>query len=429
MRELHVIALSEDGRSVLLATSKKATDGGFRLKLDGKLTAALRGDVPRVGETSVRDTGVSPKDIQARMRAGESAQQIADAAGVPVARVERFAGPVLSERERIIDEARAAYLTRGRLGPSLLPLGDAVEAALAETASLRPDSVEWSARRLDSGHWLVQISYVARARTRTASWVLDPSTRSITASDAGSSVLGHRGDEPIRRVGTTTSAGRQAAPRKGSARKAAVRKAAVRKAPARKAPVRATTAKTPSGRTAASPRPKTKAKAAPAEEIPVFTTQPAVEIAVPVAPPVRKAAPKKAAPKKAAKKAAKKALAKRPAAKAPPAEVPVEPVVAPVAQPALEPAARLAEPAAPDVPIPADGPPALRVVPRPVDVGPEPEPEPEPEPAVEPDAPEDEPAASPAPRRRAAGERASVPAWADVLLGITPRSGTDKADG
>ena len=410
MRELHVVALSEDGRAVLLATSKKASEGGFRLKLDGKLTAALRGDLPRVGETSVRDTGVSPKDIQARMRAGESAQQIADSAGVPVARVERFAGPVLSERERIIDEARAAFLTRGRLGPSLLSLGDAVEAALAETASLRPESVEWTARRLDSGHWLVQISYVARARTRTASWVLDPSTRSITASDAGSSVLGHRGDEPVRRVGTTAPAGRKAAPRKAAPRKAAARKAAPRKAAPRKAAARKAVPSKPVARKKiAVTRPAAKAKAAPAvkpasvEEAPVFTTQPTqptVRTAAPTPTPVRKAAPKKAP---------KKAPAKRPAAaKAAPVEVPVEVPVepaAPVAEPAA-PAARVAQPAAPvvrDLPIPADGPPALRVVPAPP------------------------PDVEPAPRRRAAGERAQVPAWADVLLGITPRS--DKADG
>jgi hypothetical protein len=145
VRQLHVVALSEDGRSVLLATSKAAKTGSFTLPLDARLAAALRGDVPRVGEQHARDFDVTPKEIQARLRAGESPEQIANAAGVPVARVERFAGPVLSERERIIDEARAGYLSRNRRGASQLPLGDAVDAALAETSGRPPQSEAWTA--------------------------------------------------------------------------------------------------------------------------------------------------------------------------------------------------------------------------------------------------------------------------------------------
>ena len=79
MRQLHVVALSEDGRSVLLAPTKGAKAGTFSLSLDGKLAAAVRGDVPRLGEQEAREVGVTPKEIQARLRAGESVEQIADA--------------------------------------------------------------------------------------------------------------------------------------------------------------------------------------------------------------------------------------------------------------------------------------------------------------------------------------------------------------
>ena len=369
MRELHVVALSEDGRSVLLATSKKATTGGFRLKLDDKIAAALRGDLPRPGESAVRASSVTPKEIQARMRAGESAEEIAASAGVPVARVERFAGPVLSERERIIDEARAAFLSRGRLGPSLLPLGDAVDAALAETPSLRPETVTWSARRLDSGHWLVQVSYVSRARTRTGSWVYDPSTRSLVASDPASGALGHAGED-------TTA-------KKPAARAAALPVARKRTVTPRKAAKKAATAKPAK-------------KAAPAKPAAAKST-----------------AKKKAAPKPAARKAAvrKAPVRKAPAAKPAPkkvARVVTPPAATPVAEVLIEPA------------VEPESPPTLRVVPTPTPPPPRSEP-------VEPAAAAEPAELTPTPKRRAAGERATVPDWADVLFGAAPRP--DRKDG
>jgi flagellar biosynthesis GTPase FlhF len=364
VRQLHVVALSEDGRSVLLGTSKSAKTGGFSLALDARLAAALRGDLPRPGEQQVRETGVSPKEIQARLRAGESPEQIANAAGVPVARVERFAGPVLSERERIIEEARAAYVSRNRRGASLLPLGDAVDAALAETSSLRPDSVTWTARRLESGHWLVQVAYIARARARTAAWVYEPHTRAITASDTASAALGHVSDDAAprrtkeavtRRKGAVKARPRpkaKAAPTAKPTKKAPARKVSAKKAPAKKAPAKKAAAN------------KVTAKRAPA----------------------KKAAAKKATTNKAVTKktTAKKVTARK---------------ARPTARKKVAPAVKWGAPVEPTT-----GPPTLRVVP----------------PAQE------EPTAVPAAKRRAAGERAQVPDWADVLLGAAPhRKGTD----
>jgi hypothetical protein len=366
VRQLHVVALSEDGRSVLLGTSKNAKTGGFSLALDARLAAALRGDLPRPGEQQVRETGVSPKEIQARLRAGESPEQIANAAGVPVARVERFAGPVLSERERIIEEARAAYVSRNRRGASLLPLGDAVDAALAETSSLRPDSVSWTARRLESGHWLVQVAYVARARARTAAWVYEPHTRAVTASDTASAALGHVSDDAAPRrtaaaVTRRTAAGKAkpkpkaaatAKPAKKAAKKAPAEKVTAKKAPAKKAPVK-----------------RVSAKKAPAKRVSAKKA------------PVKKVTAKKVTAKKVT---AKKVTAKK---------------ARPAARKKVAPAVKWGAPVEPTT-----GPPTLRVVP----------------PAQE------EPTSAPAAKRRAAGERPQVPDWADVLLGAAPhRKGTD----
>jgi hypothetical protein len=505
VRQLHVVALSEDGRSVLLATSKTATAGAFSVPLDGKLKAAVRGDLPRPGEQQAPGIGVTPKEIQARLRAGESTEQIAAAAGVPVARVERYAGPVLSERERIIEDVRAGFVSRSRRGPSQLPLGDAVDAALAETSGLRADSVTWTARRLESGHWLVQVSYVARARTRTASWVFEPHTRSVTASDSASAALGHVGDEPApRRVlapARPAATGRATArPAKRAVKKAA--KKAVKKAVAKAAPKPRAAAK-PAAKKVARTRPqpatfaprKTAAKKPAAPKPVAAKAKPAPLKAKSVAAKAKPAAakaskPTRVATKPAAKTATKPAArqatkpAKKAAAKAaaptrvrtsgrrvlrtsaaaeaaaatatPPREArksskDVKRVLRPSA--AAEAAAASATAAAtppsegrksgkrvlrhsaaaealastPVVhwgpPVEPATPPTLRVVRQPV-VEPTPEPAPEPAPPVEP-APAAEAAPAPARKRRAAGERAHVPDWADVLLGTAPKRSDD----
>jgi hypothetical protein len=539
VRQLHVVALSEDGRSVLLATSKTATAGAFSVPLDGKLKAAVRGDLPRPGEQQAPGIGVTPKEIQARLRAGESTEQIAAAAGVPVARVERYAGPVLSERERIIEDVRAGFVSRSRRGPSQLPLGDAVDAALAETSGLRADSVTWTARRLESGHWLVQVSYVARARTRTASWVFEPHTRSVTASDSASAALGHVGDEPApRRVlaparpaatGRATArpakrvvkkaakkaakkAVAKAAPKPRAAAKPAAKNVArTRPQPATFAP-RKTAAKKPAAPkpvaakakpaapkpVAAKPRPapvKAKSVAAKAKPAAAKATKPTRVATKPPAKTATKPAAKtatkpaaKTATKPAAKTATKPAArtatkpAKKAAAKAaaptrvrtsgrrvlrtsaaaeaaaatatPPREVrksskDVKRVLRPSA--AAEAAAATATPpsegrksgkrvlrhsaaaealaSTPVVhwgpPVEPATPPTLRVVPQPV-VEPTAEPAPEPaKPATPTPAPAGEVEAAPVRKRRAAGERAHVPDWADVLLGTAPKRSDD----
>jgi len=446
VRELHVVAMSEDGRHVVLGTRKGVSRGEFKVALDDRLAAAMRGELPRPGERSVRDIVLSPKEIQARLRAGESTEQIAASAGVPVARVERYAGPVLSEREKVINGARAAVLARSRRGLSGLPMGEAVAQHLSQAAGYKPESTRWSARREPSGRWVIELSYVARAATRTAAWRFDPSTREITALDAASTALAHvdptlgqraaaterlPAPKPLRAPRQATARAAAATAGKPSSRPAAVAAAAAKapvvkapgtrvptaKAPAAKAPVATGTGKraVASGRflpgrtiaapgaakvsAAPSPHP---AGAAPAGQAPTTPAAAAAEAAAAAA--VAEAAAAAAAAETAAAAAAAEIAAVAAAEPAPSEPAPSEPALS-------EPAPASAPP--PATPPAADarsGPPTLRVVPHPESTA-------EPAAGAEPPAEAAEP---PPPARRAAGVRASVPAWADVLLGIAP---------
>ncbi|PRC61165.1 DUF3071 domain-containing protein, partial [Mycobacterium sp. ITM-2017-0098] len=73
--------------------------------------AALRGDQAISNQMAI-DVEVNmlrPKDIQSKIRAGASVEQVAAASGADIARVERFAHPVLLERARAAELATAAH--------------------------------------------------------------------------------------------------------------------------------------------------------------------------------------------------------------------------------------------------------------------------------------------------------------------------------
>jgi hypothetical protein len=287
VRELHVVAVSEDGRHVLLAGKRGATQGGFRVALDDRLTAAVRGDLPRPGDDHAPASELTPKQIQARLRAGETSEAIAMAAGVPVSRVERFSGPVQGEMARMIDAARSSYLVRGRRGRSAVPLGEAVDLALAGTPSLDADAVDWSTRREDDGSWVVTVTWYARKRSRSASWRYDPAVKALTATDPASAALGHHDlDAPV--------APRPRPAARPTAQRAPAKKAPAKKAPAKKAPTKTVAKKAPAKKTtpnkvartaaAKAPRKPATASAQPVRRTPPVTAKRALRV-VPDPPP------------------------------------------------------------------------------------------------------------------------------------------------
>ena len=96
MPELRVVAVNEDGTHLVL----KGDDGQkYTLPIDERLTAAIRGDRARLGQIQIEvDSQLRPRDIQSRIRAGMTAEEVARIAGISVERVRRFEGPVLAER-------------------------------------------------------------------------------------------------------------------------------------------------------------------------------------------------------------------------------------------------------------------------------------------------------------------------------------------
>ncbi len=186
VRALHVLTLSADGREVLLAAAPGARPT-HSVALDERLARVVRGEHPD-GVTT--PTLLSPRDIQARLRAGATVADVAAEAGVPAARVERYAGPVRSEQERVVAAAQAAVLRRPRAGLSAVPLVDAVGAHLAAMPAARPESASWSAARAPDGQWTLLLHVVVRGRHRAARWRFDAGAREVTALDSYAAQLG-----------------------------------------------------------------------------------------------------------------------------------------------------------------------------------------------------------------------------------------------
>jgi len=132
MQELRLVAVSEDGSYAVLAVPGRG--GRFSLAIDDRLRTVARGQFSRLAQYEIEvESPLRPKEIQDRIRAGETADEIADVAGVPIERVRRFEGPVLAEREYRAQEAqRATVRGQGDSGPGPR-LGDIVAERLAES--------------------------------------------------------------------------------------------------------------------------------------------------------------------------------------------------------------------------------------------------------------------------------------------------------
>ena len=181
MQELRLVAVSEDGSYAVLVVPGRS--GRFALPIDERLRTVARGQFSRLAQYEIEvESPLRPKEIQDRIRAGETAEEIADASGLPVDRIRRFEGPVLAEREFRAKEAQHATVrARGDSGPGPR-LAEIVAERLA-AAGAGADEVEWDSRKRQDGSWQVQLAYTVGGRMHLAEWVYDPRSKHVTPDD------------------------------------------------------------------------------------------------------------------------------------------------------------------------------------------------------------------------------------------------------
>ncbi|MDO5495181.1 MAG: septation protein SepH [bacterium] len=173
MSELNLAGV-KDGTHLVL---RDAEGSEFTLPIDDALRHAIRRE--RAEQPAGSSGPLSPREIQAMLRAGSSVDEVAELAGLTAERVEKYEGPVAAERAWVIQQAMNIPVGRHPDSPIL---GDLAVDRLA-IRKVDPASLEWDAVRSGSGPWTVLLDFPVEEKVQRASWEVDLQTRAIHAID------------------------------------------------------------------------------------------------------------------------------------------------------------------------------------------------------------------------------------------------------
>ncbi|OUM42742.1 septation protein SepH [Arthrobacter sedimenti] len=209
MQELRLVGV--DGEHLLLSGEQGTS---YRLPIDDELRAAStpagsEAPSPAVPEEPRRKppkppVHLTPRDIQARIRSGATAEQVAAESGLDLAHVQRYEGPVRAERDYV------AYLAQRVEVASPLPSHDGYRSAFGDSPALLGDmvafrvqsygvdvgSLEWDSWRRPDGSWHVEASFdlpegstVDLGEQPPARWTYNPTRKTVTNGNRWAQVL------------------------------------------------------------------------------------------------------------------------------------------------------------------------------------------------------------------------------------------------
>lgn len=147
------------------------------------ITDSLRDAVRQKSSTESTAHRVSPKDIQAHIRRGLTAVQVADLTGEDVAYIEKFEGAVIDERNFIVDQALAVSVTT-RSGDETT-FGSSVRERLSE---IKATEESWSAWKEESG-WLIELTFREGDVDHSARWTFHQRKHVLEPLNDDASVL------------------------------------------------------------------------------------------------------------------------------------------------------------------------------------------------------------------------------------------------
>jgi hypothetical protein len=178
MDDLRLIGVDEGGHHLLLTD---VAGERYRLALDEPLRAAARQDRPRLGQLQIEmDGGMRPREVQALIRRGLSAEEVAERAGWSVEKVRKFEVPIVAEREHVARVARGCAV--GSRGSGPITLEERVLERL-RGRSVPRDDLEWDSFRDEDGVWHLTMTFTAGGRRRSATWRYEPLGGSVAPVD------------------------------------------------------------------------------------------------------------------------------------------------------------------------------------------------------------------------------------------------------
>ncbi|KQQ51207.1 MULTISPECIES: septation protein SepH [unclassified Plantibacter] len=190
MQELKVVG-AELGALIVADRNEEE----YRLIVDDAFHVNLRRAKP-AGAPIGGATKISPREVQAHIRSGLSAEDVAAVTGASLEYVQRFEGPVMAEREHIVGTA---------LGVAVLPTTDTtaddIEATFGNVIRARLEKLgatdeRWTSWKEPEGGWIVKLSFTAEQVDHDARWAFEPKKLALTPIGSEATTLSRQGDLP-----------------------------------------------------------------------------------------------------------------------------------------------------------------------------------------------------------------------------------------
>lgn len=175
MSDLQFVAISDDGKMIILQTPNGEW---IEVPFDASLVAPTRPPVEAPARTEEL-IELTPREIQARVRAGSPVEELARISGSTHERIMSFAAPILMERQHVALRAGRTIIRRSS---GAGPLSDVIEARL-DPHGVVPADIEWDSFRREDGRWTVIVRYPSKDGEREAHWLFDVRNGALVPAD------------------------------------------------------------------------------------------------------------------------------------------------------------------------------------------------------------------------------------------------------
>lgn len=186
MQDLKVIGV-ENGAIVAVGDDGER----FRIAVDDTLQSKIR-QVRQ--QASVETPKLSPREIQAHIRSGMSAEDVAAVTGAPLDYVQRFEGPIVAEREHVVASALSVPV---RTAAEVDPLGDPDTFGSVirdRLASLGVSGERWASWKDEETGWIVKLEFTADEIDHDARWSYDLRKHALAPLNSEATTLSQAGE-------------------------------------------------------------------------------------------------------------------------------------------------------------------------------------------------------------------------------------------
>ena len=185
MQDLRVIGV-ENGALLV------ASDEGqrFRIPIDEVMQSRLRQTLPEPNA----HRKISPREIQGHIRGGMSAEDVSSVTGVPIEYIQKFEGPVLAEREFVVETALGVAVhaaVESDPASSGSTFGSVIEDRLE---GLGAQDVRWASWKEEGTGWIVKLAFTADEIDHDARWKFDPKKLALSPFNSEAITLSQQGE-------------------------------------------------------------------------------------------------------------------------------------------------------------------------------------------------------------------------------------------